>query len=426
MRRHTRLGALAVAVATATTLTACGGDPGGSSGPVSLRMTVWTSNEAHLKLFNDIAAEYKAGHPEVADIRFDPLPFENYTTTVTTQVAGGNPPDLAWVFENAAPDFVGSGALVPLNEKLQQTEGYEFDDLVPSTMTLWERDGEVFAYPFSNSPFGVFVNTDLLAQAGRPTASQMRDAGMWDWQNVLAANSAVHAATGKAGLVIRDFDFKTWDNLATFWTGWGAEPWSSDGTTCAFDQPPMVDAMTTLHKAIFVDQAMPGPGTAADFFAGDAAMTVTQISRASLLADATFGWELLPLPAGPTGPYSVMGQAGIGVFAQSENAEQAADFLAFFTNPANSAKLAAYFPPPRRSQLNAETLGESNPLLSPEQLQAVVVDQIDDAVVKPSHTGQAELSQQVRAGLDPLWRPAADVPAVLVDVCANIAPQLRG
>jgi multiple sugar transport system substrate-binding protein len=121
-----------------------------------------------------------------------------------------------------------------------------------------------------------------------------------------------------------------------------------------------------------------------------------------------------------------MGQAGIGVFAQSENAEQAADFLAFFTNPANSAKLAAYFPPPRRSQLNAETLGESNPLLSPEQLQAVVVDQIDDAVVKPSHTGQAELFQQVRAGLDPLWRPDADVPAVLKDVCANIAPQLRG
>jgi multiple sugar transport system substrate-binding protein len=163
-----------------------------------------------------------------------------------------------------------------------------------------------------------------------------------------------------------------------------------------------------------------------DFFAGDAAMTVTQISRASLLEDAPFGWELLPLPAGPTGPYSVMGQAGIGVFAVGDNAEQAADFLAFFTNPANSVKLAAYFPPPRGSQLNAETLGKSNPLLSPEQLQAVVVDQIEGAVVKPSHAGQAELAQQVRAGLDPLWRPDADVPAVLADVCAKIAPQLEG
>jgi multiple sugar transport system substrate-binding protein len=47
-------------------------------------------------------------------------------------------------------------------------------------------------------------------------------------------------------------------------------------------------------------------------------------------------------------------------------------------------------------------------------------------VVKPSHAGQAELAQQVRAGLDPLWRPDADVPAVLADVCAKIAPQLEG
>ena len=45
----------------------------------------------------------------------------------------------------------------------------------------------------------------------------------------------------------------------------------------------MVDAMTFIHKAIFTDKAMPGPGAAADFFAGDAAMTITQISRASLL-----------------------------------------------------------------------------------------------------------------------------------------------
>ena len=35
--------------------------------------------------------------------------------------------------------------------------------------------------------------------------------------------------------------------------------------------------MTFLHDAIFTDKAMPGPGTTADFFAGDAAMTITQI-----------------------------------------------------------------------------------------------------------------------------------------------------
>ncbi|MEE3917728.1 hypothetical protein V2I01_00235 [Micromonospora sp. BRA006-A] len=26
--------------------------------------------------------------------------------------------------------------------------------------------------------------------------------------------------------MVRDFDYKGWDNLATFWTGWGAQAWA--------------------------------------------------------------------------------------------------------------------------------------------------------------------------------------------------------
>jgi len=63
----------------------------------------------------------------------------------------------------------------------------------------------------------------------------------------------------------------------------------------------------------------------------------------------------------------VIGQAGIGVLPRAESAV-AADFLAFFTNPENSRKLAQFFPPARASLLNAEVLAKANPLLSPEQL----------------------------------------------------------
>jgi hypothetical protein len=101
------------------------------------------------------------------------------------------------------------------------------------------------------------------------------------------------------------------------------------------------------------------------------------------------------------------------VLKQGTHAGTAADFLSFMTNPTNSAKLAQYFPPARQSQLNAETLAKTNPLLKPDQLQKVVVDGISKGVVKPSHTGQAELSQQVRASLDPLWKPDANVKSVL-------------
>jgi multiple sugar transport system substrate-binding protein len=408
---------LATACAAVLALSACGGGDPADNSNVSLRMTVWSSNEAHLKLFNEIAAEYKASNPNVTEIKFDPIPFENYTSTLTTQIAGGNGPDLAWLLENAAPDFVNSGALVPL-------DGYDTSDLSPAAMKLWLKDGKLNAYPFSTSPFGVFVNNDLLAAAGQPTAKDLIAQGKWTWENVVAAAAAVNAKTGKAGMVVRDFDYKGWDNLSTIWTGWGAEAWSADGKTCGFNKQPMVDAMSFLHKGIFTDKAFPGPGTTADFFAGEAGLTITQISRASLLKDGKFGWDLVPLPTGPKGKYAVIGQAGLGALKQGKNSAVAADFLAFFTNAANSAKLAAYFPPPRQSQLTAETLAKTNPLLKPEQLQTVVIDGISTGVVKPSHTGQAEIAQAVRSALDPLWKPDANVKSVLDTVCTSINPLL--
>ena len=44
-------------------------------------------------------------------------------------------------------------------------------------------------------------------------------------------------------------------------------------------------------------------------------------------------------------------------------------------------------------------------------------------MVKPSHSGQAELAQAVRGALDPLWKPDANVRSVLDGVCnADQAP----
>jgi multiple sugar transport system substrate-binding protein len=392
-----------------------GGSDSGSSGPVDLRMTIWSANAKHAALFDQIAAAYKKDHPEVGKITFESIPFDSYTTALTTQIGGGNAPDLAWILESTAPDFVTSGALTPIDKD---------PDLLPSTTATWEQGGQLYAYPFSTSPLGVFVNTDLVTAAGRPTPAQQIAAGDWTWDQAAATGSAVQARTGKGGVVVGDFDFKGWDTLNSIWSGWGARPWSEDGKTCGFDQPEMVAAMTFVHKMVFTDKAMPGPGTTKDFFAGDAAMVLTQISRAALLDKAKFKWDLVPLPKGPAGEYSVVGQGGIGVLKRGKHVDAAKAFLAYFTNQENSAKLAQFFPPPRKSQLTTAVLAKANPLLKPAQLQSVVIDGIQRGDIKTSHTGYAELQQTVRAALDPLWKPDADVKAVLTGVCSKINPLL--
>lgn len=392
------------------------------AGDIALRMTVWTSNEAHLGMFDSIAEAYMADHPEVTSVDFEPLPFDDYTTTLTTQIAGGNAPDLAWVLESTAPDFVDSGALLPLDDILGGVAGYEIEDLSASATELWrDESGALMAYPFSTSPFVVFTNNDLLAQAGLPTGEEIAGGGDYTWESVDAMGATVADATGQTGFVIRDFEYTNWEYLSTVWDGWGASPWSADGAQCEFDSAEMVNAFEFLHSAAFESGSMPGPGTTADFFAGEAAFTVTQISRASLLAEEQFAWDLIPLPAGPSGEYSVIGQAGIGVLSKGDNPEIAADFLAFFTNPENSALLSQYFPPPRESQLNATTLAVSNPLLTEAQLDEVVVPGILSGEVRPVIANASEISQTVRAGLDSLWVEDADIPGTLDSLCGSLS-----
>lgn len=402
-------------------------DPGASpSGgdPVKLRMTIWSGNEAHLELFNSIADEYIAANPDkVSEIAFETLPYDDYTQVMTTQIAGGNAPDLAWILEATAPEFLDSGALIDLAPTLKDTDGYELDDLLPSALELWTGDdGAVHAYPFSNSPFGLLVNTTLLAEAGQPLPADLIASGDWTWDKVREITSAAATATGKAGFYFPDSDVGWW-YMSPAWDGWGAAPWSEDGKTCTFTDQAMVDYMTWYHDAIFVDGAVPQPGVVSDFFAGEAVMITSQISKVAAL-DGSFEWDIVPLPAGPAKTQPVIGQAGLGVLAAGQNPEIAADFLAFFTNPTNAAKLAAFFPPPRESLLNVEVLGAANPLLTPEQIKAVVVDQVPAAITMPSHVSFAEVSDIVRSKLDAFYQPGADVPAVLGDVCAAIEPKL--
>ncbi len=422
----TTLAALAVGSLALASCAGGGSTKPESGEPVDLRMTVWTADENQLALFDAIAAEYvKENSDRVASVTFETIPFADYTTTLTTQLAGGNTPDLAWIFESSAPEFVRSGALADIKPTLQAHDGYEYDDLMPSALELWSDGDGQYAYPFSNSPFVMFVNTDRIAESGQPNPADLVASGEWTFDAARDISSASAAALGGSGLVVRDFDYTGWDNLATVWGGWGASPWSEDGATCTFTEPEMVDAMTWFHDAIFAEKAVPGPGASADFFAGDVTMTITQISRAAAL-DGSFDWDVVPLPAGPAMQQNVIGQAGIGVFEKGDNAEIAADFLAYFTSPASAEQLAAYFPPPRKSLLNAETLASANPKLSEEQLESVVVEGIAGAQNKPSHENFAKLQTTVRGELDAMWNADADVPGVLKDVCAAIDPLLQG
>src|SRR5699024_3029890 len=163
-----------------------------------------------------------------------------------------------WIFESNGPEFVASGALMDLGPTFEATDGYDLEDVDPATLELWQSDGGLYAYRFSNSPFVMFVNTDRVSEPGQDNPADL-----------LAA-----------GRLVPDDDCRRRPTRARVGGGRDAAPGSADGSSCGLGREEMMDALSSYHDAVFEAGAIPGPGTSADFFAAPTTMTMTQISRA--------------------------------------------------------------------------------------------------------------------------------------------------
>lgn len=388
-------------------------------------MSIWSGNAAHIDVFNSIAEEYIAENPDsVGSVTFETL-SGSYFTTLTTQIAGGDTPDLAWITESSAKEFVESGVLVDLAPAFTGNEGYDFDDVLPNALERWTgSDGGVYGYPFSNSPFGIYVNRDLVEAAGTEQPADLVAAGEWTWDTAVDIAAAV-SDTGAGPIVWSAPPEQVWDNLSAIWTGFGANAWSDDGTTCKFDTPEMNDALSWYQDAVFERGGFAEPGQTFSFPTGGAAMMVGQLSNSGSIDDS-FEWDFLPLPSGPNGHVDLVGQAGIGVIAKGDSPEVAADFLAFFTNKQNSAKLAQFFPPPRTSLLTVEALQDSAPKLSAEEIEISLIAPAQNAVLKDSSVRYSQISPMLQANFDTVLQRGGDVAAATKAMCEAIDPIIGG
>ncbi|MEU4384886.1 extracellular solute-binding protein [Promicromonospora sp. NPDC023805] len=429
--RATRSRGVAIALTgvLALSFSACaGGGSSSTSGPVDLKMALWSSNEDHLALMQEIGDAYVAEHgDEVASLTFEPVTNPDYIAGLTTQIAGGDIPDLAWIPEASGPEFVDAGILHDVRDTLEGTDGYDLGDILPVALEPWQDDdGGIYAYPFSNSPFALYVNEDLLAEADQPDVQELVGTPEYTWETITDVAAATNDATGAVGLNVPGFSPTNWSAVTMLGNAWGAAPWSEDGATCEFASPEMIAYLTwyqeqTSRGAI---PAVSGNAAPAAFASGEVAFSVAQLSQSGSLDDS-FEWSFLPLPAGPEGYHPIVGQAGVSVLERSAHKEQAAGFLAYLTNPTNAELLAQFFPPPRASLLDVETLSQAAPKLSPEEIQTAIIDVVPEAQVKPQHAVLSQFTDLVRAGLDPVWA-GDDVETAVTGICEQISPTLKG
>lgn len=399
---------------------------GFAAGPAlseDLRFTVWTGSEAHLEMLNGIAESFKETHPD-ANVTFETIPAADYTQKLTFQLAGGNPPDLGWMMEDAAPTFAAAGVLMDLGPTLREAEGYDYADFSEAAMGLWVDGETVYGVPFSTSPFMIFYNKSLFDEAGIEDPLTLAEKGEWDMDKFQEVAETIKEKTGKWGFEFKDgqgYQSRMMHALMPPIRAYGGKAWANG--ECGFDTPEAIAAVQQLHDMVFKDRSIVPPGEQGDFFSGSSAMTINQISRASKLAEAGFEWGIAPLPTGPGGEAPVIGQAAIVVFDNGPNKELAAEFVAHMTDKENVAIMAQFFPPARKSVLESEAFTASNEIIPAEQMKYVSAA-IATGEVLPSHERSPQILAAMAPRVDALWRPDANVEQALAAVCEAIEPQL--
>ncbi|HEV6954839.1 MAG TPA: extracellular solute-binding protein [Promicromonospora sp.] len=164
MAQYKRLGGImAITLATATGLTACGF--GGSSGEASgggttLDLLVPSYSDATQGLWNDVIAGFEDENPDI-DVNLQVESWDNLESVIATKIQGGDAPDIY----NGGPfaGFAEDELLYPVEDVVSEDTLADFQ---PSFLENAQVDGTAYGLPFIASARALFVNDALLEEAG--------------------------------------------------------------------------------------------------------------------------------------------------------------------------------------------------------------------------------------------------------------------
>ncbi|MBV7337046.1 extracellular solute-binding protein [Chloroflexi bacterium TSY] len=243
------------------------------------------------------------------------VPWGEYWTKLPTQIAGGDPPDLAWQHQSRGTVYPDKGWAVSMQSFIDAhpPAGWP-DDWEPFMIEMSSYKGEVYALPYGWVTWGIFVNRDIL----EPVAEYPVDDN-WGWTDLkeLAIELTSGEGTDKIfGLNMPIFEKTVWAISMSN----GADIFNADRTAGNFEDPIVLEAAQFLWDLRWKDGSMPTPADIdAMGFGGEFAFASGRVAMHMGISDIAFRlneaigdkftWGVAPIPTGPEGRFGYEGGA---------------------------------------------------------------------------------------------------------------------
>ena len=334
-RIGSRLGRCGIALGLAAAgFVACSGGTAGASGKVTI--SIWegyTTTEA--KTFSHLVKQYEKTHPNVTVS----VLYVNNTDTLTkvqTALAGGTPPDIAYIFGSWAPNVAQMSQVVNLT-KVVKRPGVHWDDFFVGERDVATVGKRVVGIPALVDNLAVVYNKTLFQQAhlAFPTPN-------WTW-NQFEADAATLTDHAKkqfgTAYVTPQSEDAVWHWEVLLWEA-GGHLLTRGDKAAAFDSPAGLRTLNLLRQMAVVQHSVYLDPTDMEytniFNSGKIGMLVTGPWDLASFPNVHYGVQIMPsFPGSSGGHQTISGPDNWVIFNNGASHVSAAEkFVLWLTAPA--------------------------------------------------------------------------------------------
>ncbi len=365
MKKNVLFKALSLLVIASFALAACGSPapkapaaekPAATEAPaaeeVALRWRTRPDNQEEIDVYSKISQELDA-EMEGISLTYEPGGTEgsNYQDQLRSEVAAGTAPDVFWIPGTDVADFATRGLILNLADMAAKTDGFKVEDFYagpmyhltynPETDASGAGSGALWGLPRDVSTFALYLNLDLINEAGAPDPRELAKEGKWDWDAFLQ----VAQATRALGPDIYGYGASAWWGPYGVWlNAAGGGFFNADRNACALNTKESLmglDFQRRLYQEF--DVAVPyGEDPEPPFRAGKVAMFQNGRWATPGVRTVTFNWDVVELPKGPNGtPGNWLFWGAYVVNAKTAHPEEAWKLVQALTTAQTQGKVAA-------------------------------------------------------------------------------------
>jgi multiple sugar transport system substrate-binding protein len=353
---------MATATAAVAFVGACGADDAGTDGTVTLEFAQWWGAELPAGEFDKIIDDFTVEHPNIK-IELLSAPYASTKQQLLTGAASKTLPDVVGLDGAWVNDFAKQGAITDLSQLMAEAN-YDDSELASQVQV----DGETYMIPVVNFVYPLFVNTDLLTEAGVESVPTTRT-------EFFEAAEKISASGGDVKGWALPLDTAVPNGVQNDVMSW---LWASGGSMLTDGKPnltsaPVKSTVEFVKSLNDADVIAPGSLTMKEqdkvekFTNGQVGMMIDSLAHINLIRenkpDLNFEVAALPAEDGYTGergiPYASW---GIGISEATEHKAEAFEFVSYLMSQqtnANLSTIANGFP---GNKVAEPDFGNSDPL----------------------------------------------------------------